>query len=82
MEEDANQTDIAEIAIQKFDPMQSEVDRRLLYEITGHRLFEDEFLDSESDSDNSSDDEDEKQVINLLNHSSPSKPVKNEPLLG
>ena len=42
--------EIAEYVLQDFDPDNQVVDRRIFYEITGMRIFADEFSDEDSDS--------------------------------
>ena len=40
-----------------FDPVNDPIDRRMLYEVTGIRLYKDEFNDHDSSSSANSDDE-------------------------
>ena len=48
-----------EEVLEGFDPVNDHVDRRMLFEVTGIRLYKDEFNDRNSSSSTNSDDEQE-----------------------
>ncbi len=44
----AKKVDSSELLVDGFDPEHSQTDRRILYEVTGLRLIDDEFMDEDS----------------------------------